>query len=118
MGWKGWLACVGVAWIVLRAERPAWYQDLMLRAFAQDQIADPGTTPAAQQQFEQAADLAARYLLPVGWVLVLAEKVSGVPLEVAVQRVQQAVLAKGPPLDTQNQTLVDYKQSVLAAGGA
>ena len=42
------IAGVGIAWIVLRAFHPKWYDDLMLRAFASDQLAEPGKTPEAQ----------------------------------------------------------------------
>ena len=105
------------AWLLLRATKPQWYQDLMLRAFAGDQTAEPGKTPEAQRKFEEAADIAARALLPLGWVLRIAETTSGVTLEQAVQAVQQKVLAMGPPPDSRPETLAAYKQQALAAGG-
>ena len=105
------------AWILVRAWQPKWYEDLMLRAFASDQIAEPGKTPEARKQFEAAADLAARSLLPLGWVLKLAEGYTGTSLEQAVQSVRQRVLAMGPPADTSPETLARYRADALAAGG-
>ena len=114
---KLWWYVGGVAllWIIVRAAKPKWYQDLMLRAFASDQVAEPGKTPEAQKQFEQAADIAARALLPLGWVIKIAEIGTGVTLEQAVQKVQQKVLAMGPPADSKPETLAKYRADALAA---
>lgn len=115
-----WKVTIGVslAWILLRATKPRWYQDLMLRAFASDQVAEPGKTPEAQKQFEQCADIAARALLPLGWVIKIAEISTGVTIEQAVQKVQQKVLAMGPPSDTKPETLAKYRETALAAAKA
>ena len=112
-----YLGIAALCWVVVRAARPKWYDDLMLRAFASDQTANPGQSEAERQKFEQAADIAARAVMPIGWVLKLAEVATGTTLEQAVQQVQQKVLAMGPPKDTQPQTLAAYKQQALAAGG-
>jgi hypothetical protein len=112
--WK-YVGAFALLWILLRATKPKWYQDLMLRAFASDQVAEPGKSPEAQQQFEQAADLAARALLPLGWVLKVAEITTGVTLEQAVQKVQQKVLDMGPPADTSPETLAKYRDTAIAA---
>lgn len=114
--WK-WLGIASLAWIVVRALHPKWYDDLMLRAFASDQIAEPGKTPQEREKFEQAADLAARALLPIGWVIRIAEVTTGTTLEQAVQNVKAKVLAMGPPPDSKPETLSQYKASALAAGG-
>jgi hypothetical protein len=114
MLWKV-LAGVSLAWLLVRATRPRWYDDLMLRAFASDQLAEPGKTPEARKQFEESADLAARALLPLGWVLKIAETASGVTLEQAVQNVKQQVLAMGPPPDTKPETLAQYRAKALSA---
>jgi hypothetical protein len=112
-----WKVTIGVslAWIILRATKPRWYQDLMLRAFASDQVAEPGKTPEAQKQFEQCADIAAR---PLGWVIKIAEISTGVTIEQAVQKVQQKVLSMGPPSDTKPETLAKYRETALAAAKA
>ena len=110
------IAGVGIAWIVLRAFHPKWYDDLMLRAFASDQLAEPGKTPEAQKKFEQCADLAARAVLPIGWVIKLAESASGTTLEQAVQNVKAKVLNMGPPTDSKPETLAKYKEAAIAAG--
>jgi hypothetical protein len=105
-----------LVWIVVRALHPKWYDDLMLRAFASDQLAEPGKTEESKKKFEEAADLAARALLPIGWVLKIAETTSGVTLEQAVQNVKQQVLKMGPPTDTKPETLAQYKKAAIAAG--
>lgn len=108
---------LGLGWVLIRSTRPKWYEDLMLRAFAADQFADPGKTKEQKEQFEKAADLAARALLPMGWVLRIVEVASGTTAEQAVGKVQAWVLKAGPPADTQPATLADYKAKALAAGG-
>ena len=113
--WKV-LMGVSITWLLVRAVRPKWYDDLMLRAFASDQLAEPGKTPESQKRFEECADLAARALLPLGWVLKIAETTSGVTLESAVQNVKQKVLAMGPPPDTKPETLAQYRATAIAAG--
>lgn len=112
-----WLAVglVGGLWIVLRATKPRWYQDLMLRAFASDQLAEPGKSQKAREDFEKAADLAARAMLPLGWVVKIAEISTGVTLEQAVQAVQKKVLAMGPPADSRPETLAAYRSAALSA---
>lgn len=112
--WKV-VAGVAIAWVLVRAIRPKWYDDLMLRAFASDQLAEPGKTEAEKKQFEECADLAARALLPMGWVLKIAEVASGVTLEQAVQNVKAKVLNMGPPLDTKPETLAQYRATAIAA---
>jgi hypothetical protein len=92
-----------------------WYQDLMLRSFAADHVAEPGKSPEELKQFEEAAVLAARALLPLGWVLKVAEITTGTTLEQAVQKVQQKVLAMGPPEDTSPETLAKYRDTAIAA---
>lgn len=112
--WKV-LAGVSIAWIVLRSLKPKWYDDLMLRAFASDQLAEPGKTPEARKKFEEAADLAARALMPVGWVIRIAEVTTGTSLEQAVQNVKAKVLSMGPPPDSKPETLAKYKEAAIAA---
>lgn len=110
-----YVGAAAALWIITRATKPKWYQDLMLRAFASDQLAEPGKTPEAQKQFEQAADIAARALLPLGWVLKIGEIATGVTIEQAVQRVQEKVLAMGPPADSKPETLAQYRETAIAA---
>lgn len=114
---KAWkiLAGVAIGWILLRAFRPKWYDDLMLRAFASDQLAEPGKTPEAQKKFEEAADLAARVMLPLGWVLKIAETTTGTSLEQAAQNVKAKVLGMGPPADTKPETLAKYRETAISA---
>lgn len=109
------VAGVSITWIVVRALRPKWYDDLMLRAFAGDQLAEPGKTPEAQKRFEECADLAARMMLPLGWVLKIAEVSTGTTLEQAAQNVKAKVLAMGPPPDSKTETLAKYKEAAISA---
>ena len=111
IGWAGWLGIIGAAWILLRATRPAWYQDLMLRTFGAD-VPAKGTQEA---QLLEAADLAAKYMLPLGWVVRIGEVATGVKLEDAVKSVSDKVIKMGPPADTRPETLATYKETALAA---
>lgn len=111
IGWQGWVGIAAFAWIFLRATRPAWYNDLMLRAFA-------GDTGDNTTQIAGAADLAAKYLLPMGWVVRIAEVGTGVTLEQAIQKVQAQVLKMGPPADTEKATLAAYKEAAISAAKA
>lgn len=120
IGWKGWLAIAGGAWLLLRATKPVvfqtWYDDLMLRAFGSDTATlPPGSTPEQQKQFEAAADLAAKYMLPLGWVIHVAELATGVTLEQAVQKVQAKVMNMGPPTSATPDALAQYKADALSA---
>ena len=113
MKFKRVLIFGALAWVLIRATRPKWYDDLMLRAFAADQFADPGKTKENREQFEKAADVAARVALPLGWVLVLAQKVNVGQLEDAAKKVRSKVLSMGPPADTKPETLSQYKAKAL-----
>lgn len=117
MGWKGWIAVAAGAWILLRATRPRWYEDLMLRAFAGDGAAPAGQAASAEdkKRLLEAADLAAKFMLPLGWVIRVGEIATGTTLEQAVQKVQAKVLAMGPPPDTKPETLAAYKDQALSA---
>jgi hypothetical protein len=117
VGWKGWLAVSAVVWLLLRSTRPQWYEDLMRRAFAADGVAQAGSaaTPEQQKQILEAADLAAKYMLPLGWVIRIAEVATGTTLEQSVQKVQAKVLGMGPPADTKPETLQAYKDAALSA---
>jgi hypothetical protein len=54
----------------------------------------------------------------LGWVIKIAEISTGVTIEQAVQKVQQKVLAMGPPSDTKPETLAKYRETALAAAKA
>jgi hypothetical protein len=108
---------VGVGWIVVRSWRPAWYDDLMLRAFAGDNLQDPGKTKQEIEAFEQAADLAARCVIPLGWALRIVEMVGPVRAEDAVKAVKAQVLAWGPPASTDAASLAAYKAKALQTVG-
>lgn len=113
-----YIAIAAGVWVLVRALRPKWYDDLMLRAFASDQLAEPGKTPEARKKFEEAADIAARALLPMGWVLKLAEVYTGTTLEQAAQKVKAQVLSMGPPPDSKPETLAKYRETAIGAGKA
>jgi hypothetical protein len=108
---------VGVGWIVVRSWRPAWYDDLMLRAFAGDNLRDPGKTKEEIAAFEKAADLAARVVIPLGWALRIVETVGPIKAEDAVKAVKAQVLAWGPPTSTDPASLEAYKAKALKTAG-
>lgn len=109
MRWLVIAAAVGVAWALLRSREPAWYRDLVLRAYAADQIPLPGAP------LEPAAAVALELDLPIAWVQQLGQA-DAVALDLAARRVKAAVLA-APPVDTSPATLAAYKSAALAAGG-
>ena len=76
---------------------------------------EPGKTPEAQKKFEECADLAARVMLPLGWVLKIAEVSTGTTIEQAAQNVKAKVLAMGPPPDSKPETLAKYKETAINA---
>ncbi len=106
------LGVVGLLYLT-RTNQPKWYSDTMLRAFAADQLANPGTTKASQQAFENAANIAARLNLPIKWVLTLANKTTPDQLLKASEKVRDRVLKMGAPRDTQAATLQDYRKKAL-----
>jgi hypothetical protein len=113
------LILVALGWVVLRKTRPKWYDDLMLRAFASEQYT-ADESKQSREQFEKAADVASRFVLPLGWMLTVAEKVqdgSVAKIAEAAARIQKAVLKLGPPADTQPATLAAYKDAVFKAAG-
>lgn len=112
-----WIAAA--AWLVTRAVRPKWYDDLMLRAFASDQIAGlpPGADQKARENFEKVADTAAKYALPLGWLLRAAEVGTGESLEGTAKKLKAKVLSMGQPANTEPGTLAAYKSAALAAVG-
>lgn len=113
------LILVALGWVVLRKTRPKWYDDLMLRAFASEQYT-ADESKKSREQFEKAADVASRFVLPLGWMLTVAEKVqdgSAAKIAEAAGRIQKAVLKLGPPTDTKPETLAAYKDAVFKAAG-
>lgn len=117
MTWRGWLILGGVLYAVLKTSNPHWYEDLMLRSYAKDQI-PPSNLPPEQQQKLQAASLAASAVgLPVGWIVEIAIKVKAEDLPVIAKRIADKVKSMGPPPDTTDATLAVYKAKALAAGG-
>ena len=113
------LILVALGWVVLRKTRPKWYDDLMLRAFASEQYT-ADESKQSREQFEKAADVASRFVLPLGWMLTVAEKVqdgSAAKIAEAAARIQKAVLKLGPPADTKPETLAAYKDAVFKAAG-
>lgn len=115
---RTWLIIGAVAFALLKAKNPNWYDDLMLRAYAKDQVPPPRPTdPEQQKKFETVALVSAAAGLPIGWVLEIASKVRAEDLEAVAKRVRSKVLSMGPPADTAQPTLDGYKAAALAAGG-
>lgn len=111
-----WIAIGAVAALVLTlAKQQRWYYDLMLRAFAKDQVPPHVTTPEGKRSLQVASSVASEVGLPVGWVLEMAPKVPPDGLSAAAQRVVDKVKSMGPPPDTTEQTLAWYKKQAMSA---
>lgn len=115
---RTWFIIGAVAFALLKAKYPNWYQDLMLRAYAKDQIPPPRPVdPEQQKKFETVSMVSAAAGLPIGWVLEIASKVRPEDLQVVAKKISAKVLAMGPPTDTEPHTLEYYKATAIAAGG-
>ena len=117
MTWRGWLVLGGVLYAVLKASNPHWYEDLMLRSYAKDQVPPSNLTPEQQQKLQVASLAASAVGLPVGWILEIATKVKPEDVPVIAKRIAEKVKSMGPPSDTTDATLAAYKAKALAAVG-
>lgn len=117
MGLRTWLLLGTVAFALLKAKNPHWYEDLMLRSYAKDRIPPSTLTPEQQQKIQAASLASAAVGLPVGWILEIATKVKAEDLPVIAKRIAEKVKSMGPPLDTREDTLEAYKKAAMAAGG-
>jgi hypothetical protein len=118
IGLRGFLILGALAFSLLKAKNPAWYEDLMLRGYAKDRLPPQTLTPEMQQKFDLASKASAAVGLPVGWILEIATKVSPQDLPLIAKRIAAAVKSMGAPLDTSDAGLAAYKAKALAAGGA
>jgi hypothetical protein len=115
---RTWLIIGAVAFALLKAKNPRWYDDLMLRAYGKDQVPPPRPVdPEQQKKFDTVSMVSAAAGLPIGWVLEIASKVRVEDLEAVAKKVRAKVLSMGPPADTSQPTLDGYKATALAAGG-
>ena len=98
---------------------PKWVDDLLLRAYSTDHMEDRGSTPESKAQFEEAAKIASRTNLPVGWVLHLMS-IGGTLNDVAhaSSEVIEVMQQMGPPVDCLPETLAQYRDKVLFAVSA
>lgn len=112
-----WLA-IGAVALVLLAKSQRWYEDLMLRAFARDNVPPHDDTPQGKRNLQLASSAASEVGLPVGWVLELIPKVKPEDLQAAAQRVAAKVKSMGPPPDTTDATLAEYKKTAMSAAGS
>lgn len=119
MGIRGWLIAGAIAYALLKAKNPTWYEDLMLRGYAADQVPPPttATDPETKKKFEMAATVAQAVGLPIGWILEIAQKVSPSDLPLIAAKIAAKVKSLGPPSDTTAATLAAYKAAAMAAGG-
>ena len=116
---RTWLIIGAVAFALLKAKNPGWYDDLMLRAYGKDNVPPPRPVdPEQQKKYDTVALVSAAAGLPIGWVLEIASKTRAEDLEAVAKKVKSKVLSMGPPPDTTQPTLDAYKYTALAAGGA
>lgn len=117
MTWRGWLIVGAIAFAVLKARNPHWYEDLMLRSYAKDRVPPSNLTPEQQEKLQAASLASAAVGLPVGWLFEIAMKVKAEDLPVIAKRIADKVKSMGPPSDTTDATLDEYKRTAMAAGG-
>lgn len=103
-----------VAFAILKAKNPHWYEDLMLRSYAKDRLPPSTLTPEQQQRLQIASTVSSAMGLPIGWVLEIAMKVDPKDLPVIAKRVADKVKSMGPPPDTSESTLEAYKRKALS----
>lgn len=106
-----------VAYAILKASNPRWYEDLMLRGFAKDQVPPRELTPDQQRNLQIASVASAAVGLPIGWILEIAVKVDPKDLPVIAKRIAEKVKQMGPPVDTSDEALAAYKAKALAVAG-
>jgi hypothetical protein len=99
------LALAVLVWYTSR--RPVWVDDLLLRAYARDHVADGRKDPVA-------AEVSGEYGVPLKWVYTLQAK--GVPhdkLGDYTNAVVEEIIRLGPPSDMRTDTLNSYRDTVL-----
>jgi hypothetical protein len=109
------LGAVGYA--VYNALHPHWYEDLMNRAYAPDHLSKPEDAPGGVDGYTAAGAISAALGLPIGWILDIAKKVQPGDVPAIAQKVKDAILKMGPPVNTLPETLAAYKKQALAAAG-
>ena len=114
---RTWLVLGAVAFALLKARNPHWYEDLMLRSYAKDRLPPSSLTPEQQKKLQAASLAASAAGLPIGWLLEIAVKVKAEDLPVIAKRISDKVKSMGPPPDTTEATLEAYKKMALSAGG-
>ena len=115
---RTWLIIGAVAFALIKAKYPRWYEDLMLRAYAKDQIPPPRPVdPEQQKKYDTVSMVSAAAGLPIGWVLEISAKVRPEDLQMVAKKISAKVLAMGPPSDTEPLTLEYYRATAIAAGG-
>lgn len=115
---RTWLLIGAVAFALLKAKNPNWYEDLMLRGYAKDQVPPPKPTdPQALHTYDVVTLVAAAAGLPVGWIFEIAQKVKLEDLPVIAQKISAKVRSMGPPPNTTDEALAAYKHKAMQAGG-
>ena len=114
--WQKVLIGCSIGYLVLKWQKPHWYEDLMNRAYAPDYLV-PQSAAASPQAYQLAAAAAAAVGLPVGWLIDIASKVKPGDLTIIAGKIRDKVMAMGPPADTQQQTLDAYKSQAIGAAG-
>jgi hypothetical protein len=100
------LVLIGTYYIY-KTSRPKWLDDLLIRTYAADHLADGRKDPIA-------ASIASEHGLPMTWVMELrTEGVSDSTLSARAGAVIDRIVALGPPSDTNKDTLIAYKAKVL-----
>jgi len=95
------------AYYLYKTSRPKWLDDLLIRTYAADHLADGRKDPVA-------ASIASEHGLPITWVMELRTKgVTDETLSAHSDAVIDRIVAFGPPSNTHKDTLIAYKAKVL-----
>jgi hypothetical protein len=95
------------------SELPRWWPDVMLRAFASDQIA-PKPVQLSQVDADAAGQAASAAQVPIGWLYeLLGRGMEPVKLPLAASLLQATAKNAGPPADATASTLLVYRAAVI-----
>ena len=108
MNTKAVALALGLYFAYTYFSRPKWLDDLLLRTYGADHLANGRIDPVA-------ASVASEYGLPVTWVMELRNQgADDTNLSAHADAVIGRILKLGPPANTLQDTLIAYKAQVLS----
>lgn len=92
---------------------PPWWQDVMIRAFAVDQMA-PKPPQISQGAADAAGAAASAVQIPIGWLYaLLLQGMDAGKLQIAASALAEAAEKAGPPADASPASLSAYRQNLV-----